>query len=580
MNPTAGPTPVVHFGLFEVDLRTGELRKQGLKIKLHGQPMEVLEMLLEHPGDLVTREEIQKRLWPAETFVDFETGLNQAVKKLREALGDHADNPRFVETLPRKGYRFVALVHRPHLAPVPKIESIAVLPLENLSRDPEQEYFADGMTEELITNLGKIRALRVISRTSVMQYKKTAKPLPQIAQELNVDAVVEGSVVHSGGRVRITAQLLHAPTDRHLWADSFESSERDVLILQGEMAQRITREINSQVTPEERGRLTATSPVNPDAYKAYLKGSHLLGDRRSPKEDWKAIKYFQEAVKKEPGYARAYASLATRYSAVAFNSYPSEPEYQNEAVALARRALELDDSLAEPYTVLGQEKYFVDWDWSGGLAMFRRAVELEPNNAVTSFHYAWGLELLGRFYKAIPLYECSLRLDPVGHFPNLFMATALYNAHQDERALGQFRRVLGLEPSNRDAYPFLGVLYEAMGRDQEAIAAYIKGATLAGESAERVRSYREAYKTGGIRGYWKKRLDDLKTEAKSAKVSPFLFAYYFAHAGDNERAMAWLEMAYKERTAQMVFLKCHRSFDPLRSDPRFQDLLLRMNFPP
>ncbi len=476
--------------------------------------------------------------------------------------------------------RLMSLVGARHGVPLPKIESLAVLPLANLSGDPQQEYFSDGMTEELIATLGKISALRVISRTSVMPYKKTDKPLPQIARELNVDAVIEGSVFRAGERVRITAQLLHAPTDRHLWAESYERDLRDVLMLQGEVARAIANEIKMQLTPQEQMRLTTTRSIKPEAYEAFLKGRHHADTSMAPEEFLKAIKYFQVAIQEDPTYAPAYAVMASCYAALAFTEYPAAAENREKALAMAQKALELDDSVAEAYTVLAEEEYFVDWDWSGGLALFRRAAEVEPNNAVVVYHYGWGLEELGRFDEAIPVYERAVRLDPIAHFPNLFLAGGLYSAHQDERAVEHYRKLLDLESNNAETYFDLGTVYEAMGRNDEAVAAYLKSATLAGDSAEKAQAYRDAYKAGGIRGYWKKGLDDLKEEAKRGRVSPYTLASYCVHAGDNERALAWLERAFQEHIPGCAWLKGDRTWDPLRSDPRFQDLLRRMNFPP
>src|SRR6266568_1178233 len=260
----------VRFGVFEVDLRAGELRKQGVKIKLQEQPFHLLQMLLEHPGEIVTREELRERIWPADTFVDFDQGLNNAIKRLRESLGDSPDNPRFIETVPRHGYRFIGNLG----VTSGQIKSLAVLPLENLSRDPEQEYFAEGMTEALITTLAKIGELRVVSRTSVMLYKGVHKPLREIARELEVDAIVEGTVLRIGRRVRITAQLIDVAKESHLWAESYERDLRDVLALQSELAQAIAREVQVKLTPQERAHLAQTRPVDPEAYEAYLKGRY------------------------------------------------------------------------------------------------------------------------------------------------------------------------------------------------------------------------------------------------------------------------------------------------------------------
>lgn len=274
MEPQPGRAQSTRFGPFEVNLRAGELRKHGLKIRLQDQPFQILAMLLAHPGEVVTREELRQKLWPADTtFVDFDHGLNNAINRLREALGDSADHPRYVETVPRRGHRFIApLDYEREVSSPLRIQSLAVLPLENLTGDPSQEYFVDGMTDALITNLAQISALRVISRTSAMQYKGARKPLPEIAQELKVDAVVEGAVARAGDRVRISAQLVDAPNDRHVWAEEYERELHDILALQSEVARAIATEIQVRLTPQEQARLARTRAVNPEAYEGFLKG--------------------------------------------------------------------------------------------------------------------------------------------------------------------------------------------------------------------------------------------------------------------------------------------------------------------
>src|SRR6266849_4051644 len=299
----------IRFGVFEVDLRAGELRKQGIKVKLQEQPLQVLQILLENPGAVVAREQLQQRIWPSDTFVDFDHGLYNAIRRLREALEDSAETPHYVETLARRGYRFIGrLDHAPTSIPGP-IRSLAVLPLENLSRDPHQEYFAEGLTEALITTLAKIGELRVISRSSAMLYKGVRKPLREIARELEVDAIVEGTVLRAGHRVRITAQLIDPMKESHLWAESYERHLRDILDLQAEVAQAIAREIQVKLTPQEQAQFAQSRPVNPEAYEAYLKGRYHW-NRRSREGLPKGVQYFQEAIAKDPAYAAAYAGLA------------------------------------------------------------------------------------------------------------------------------------------------------------------------------------------------------------------------------------------------------------------------------
>jgi TolB-like protein/Flp pilus assembly protein TadD len=560
-----------------------------------------------------------------------------------DTLDDDPEHPRYIETLPRHGYRFIvpiesvtpvsspaAVVGAIHELPLqrrwkiaaaggalaatiaillalnvgglrdrlmtvvgagsarlregkalpyPKIESIAVLPLENLSQDPEQEYFAEGMTEELITSLGKISALRVISRTSVMRYKGTKKGLPEIAKELNVDAIVEGTILRSGNRVRITANLLHAPTDRHLWAESYEREVRDALALQSEVAQAIAHEVQVKLTPQEQARLTSTRPVNPQAYEAYVKGRHFSAMGLTLDSQLKAIEFFHEAIQIDPGYASAYSSLGNCYENLTLLEYPPIRENQQKARALVLKALALDDKLAEAHTNLAEQMCVVDWDWSGGLAEFRRALELDPGNSYVLYHYAWGLDVLGRFDEAIPLYERAVQLDPLS-YSNLVLAVALWNAHQDERAIDQYQKTLDLELNNAATYYNLGSLFEAMGRYDEAVSAYLKGEPFGVDSTERVQALRDAYKAGGIRGFWRKRLEYLKRRAERARVSPLAFARAYTHAGDNEQALSWLEKACQQHTPGLFDLKVERTWEPLRSDPRFQALVRRMNFPP
>ena len=449
MERPAESTQRIRFGEFEVDLRTGELQTKDRKFILQKKPFLILSALLEHPGELITRDELKKKLWSSDTFVDFDHSLNKAVNRLREALDDSAEHPRFIETLGSRGYRLVAPVaglpgpkenlselpddqrhvpattgqtprsrslavsalavvlilaaasaaylsvrpHRPDTgASASDIRSLAVLPLDNLSHDPAEDYFAAGMTDELITELGQIAALRVISRTSVMQYRGMHKSLPQIARELNVDAVVEGTVLRSGDRVRITAQLIRAPIDKHLWAHSYDGDLREVLTLQENVAKDIAEQIRAPLTPQEQAKLKNARPVNPAAHDAYLRGNYFA-DKRTAESLTKAIEYFEEAIRDDPNWAPAYAGLADVYSAI--SEYKSVPAHEAHAKAraAARRALELDDSLAEAHTELSNVIITDDHDWAGSDAQLRRAIELNPGNAAA--HHFRGLNLMG-----------------------------------------------------------------------------------------------------------------------------------------------------------------------------------------
>src|SRR5438445_10084124 len=365
----------VRFGVFEVDLRVGELRKKGIKIKLQDQPFQILQILLERSGEVVTREELRGRIWPADTFVDFDQGLNNAIKRLRESLSDSPDNPRFIETVPRHGYRFIGNLG----ATTGRIKSLAVLPLENLSRDPEQEYFAEGMTEALITTLAKIGELRVVSRTSAMQYKGVHKPVREIAQELGVDMIVEGTVLRAGRRVRITAQLIDAPKEMHLWAESYERDLRDVLALQSEVAQAIARQVQVKLTPQDLAHFAQPHPVDPEAYEAYLKGRYHW-NRRSGEGFGKAVQSFQTAIARDPSYAAAYAGLAECLTGLSAWGFVPAQEGCGKAKGLARQALEIDHSLAEAHAALGFASMY-DYDFLTAEREFERSIELNPRYA-------------------------------------------------------------------------------------------------------------------------------------------------------------------------------------------------------
>jgi len=358
----------VRFGQFEMDERTGELCKDGIKVRLQAQPLQILQILLEHPGE--------KRVWPTDTFVDFDHGINNAIKRLREALGDTAETPRFVETLPRRGYRFIANLEPAKVGTGPPIKSIAVLPLENLSGDLEQEYFADGMTEALITSLAKISALRVISRTTVMHYKGVRRPLPEIARELGVQVIVEGTVLRSGEKARISVQLIETSSDTHLWVESYERDLRDILRLQSEISRTVAQEIRAKLTPAEQERLTRSRSVSPEAYELYLRGRHYW-NMRNAQGFTKGAEYFLKAISVDSNYAAAYAGLADCAGSSGFWGFTSPAEGCGKAKAAAIKSLEIEDT-AEAHTSLGWALIHYDFDFVQAEQHFQRAIELNP----------------------------------------------------------------------------------------------------------------------------------------------------------------------------------------------------------
>ena len=632
-------TPVrLRFGVFEVDLRAGELRKQGVRLRLQEQPFQVLAMLLERPGETVTREELRNRLWTADTFVDFDHGVNKAVNRIREALGDSATSPRFVETVARRGYRFLADVTIVEGAPVvrpesspgdplpvahelvapaalappsPKrlplwhlwaltgaalvlasigvvmwllqsrapqptlIRSLAVLPLENLSGDTSQEYFADGMTDELISTLGQISVLRVISRTSVMPYKRARKLLPQIARELNVDAVVEGTVLRSGGQVRITAQLIEARVDKHLWSETYDGDLRDTLVLQNKVARAIADQIRINLNAQERTTLTHGKVVDPQAHDAYLKGRYFW-NKRTGDDLEKAVEYFNQAIERDPNYARAYSGLADSYALLGDWEYGvlASTEALPRAKAAAVRALQLDNTLGEAHTSLAFCLDGFDWDLKSADAEFRRGVALSPGYATAHHWYAWHLSLLGRNDEAIAEMKKAQNLDPVSLIINADLAELLLIAHFTDESIQQSRKTIELDMNFPLAHNQLGIAYLQRQQYDEAISELQKAVQLSGGSPASTANLARAFAASGKRNEALKLLGDLKKGSHASYSNAAEIAGVYAALGDNNQAMMWLEKGYEERFNPGVLLR--PGFDPLRADPRFQDLERRV----
>ena len=635
-------TSVVRFGAYEVSLQSGEVRKAGLRIRVQQQPMKLLEILLERPGEVVTREELRSRVWADESFGDFDQAVNIAIAKLRSALGDSADNPRFIETLPKRGYRFIADVSvvdadaRPKrsefaagdlpatepgdklqgagLAVAPKrrlwpalrvivalalvlglpilavwlfrsrgraptgIRSLAVLPLDNLSGDASQNYFADGMTDELIIDLAQISALRVISRTSVMVYKGARKPLPQIARELNVDAVVEGTVLRSGDQVRITAQLIEASTDKHLWSQSYQGELRDTLALQNRVARAIADQIRINLTPQEQAALRNVKVVNPEAYESYLKGRYFWNKRTS--DGLKvALAYFNQAIEEDPKYAQAYSGLADTYALLGDWQYAVMTPKQAlpKAKAAAIKALELDSALGEAHNSLAFVLDGFDWDLDSGGNEFRRAIELNPGYATAHHWYAWHLSLLGRYDEAIAEMRKAENLDPLSLIINADLAELLVLAHSYDESIRQSRKTIEMDPNFALAHNQLAQAYLQKHLLDEAVAELQKAVQLSGGSPTCIANLARAYVVSGKRSEAVKLLSDLKKRSNPGYSHASEIAMIYASLGDTDQAMNWLEKGYEERFNPGVLLR--PGFDPLRSDSRFQNLVHRIGLP-
>ena len=618
-----GPSQFIRFGIFEVDPRAGELWKKGLRVKLQDQPLQILVALLKKPGEVVTREELRAKLWPTDTFVDFEHGLNAAVKRLRDALNDSAENPRFIETLPRRGYRFITTTvpdaaqpeqsqspPRRWVLPLvaaalivltvilfvldagglrsrlssrfsaqPQIHSIAVLPLTNLSGDPEQEYFADGMTEELITELSRISSLRVISRTSVMQYKgEKKKPLPQIGRELNVDAVMEGSVLRSGNRVRIATHMIYAPTDQHLMTETYEGDLGDVLKLQREVAEVIAQKVKLKLTVAERARLRNAPEVNPEAYQAYLAATHL--DWGLYQENVSARSYLEKAIQKDPGFAEAYVDLGGTYVLLGELRLRSPQDAYPPAKQATRKALELDEMNCSAHWALARISWRHDWDWQTAEREFRYALELCPSLAGAHLGYAAYIASIGRSAEALAEMAKTRELDPIRSEP--FSGEALINYHlRNYKALIEIDRAFVAQyPNSWFAHYWLGVGHEGSGQAPEATPEYQKAVELSQGNTDPTAALAHAYAATGRKAEAQKILREWLRQSETSYVSPYMIATVYAALGDKDKAFEFLEKAYQERSSDLPwFLRVDLRIDNLRSDPRFQDLLRRMNFP-
>jgi TolB-like protein/DNA-binding winged helix-turn-helix (wHTH) protein/Tfp pilus assembly protein PilF len=613
------PAHTVRFGSFELDLRAAELRHNGTKTKLPEQPFQILCELLEHPGEVVTRDELRQRLWTTDTFVDFEHGLNTAVKRLRELLDDSAERPRYIETVPRHGYRLIVEVQKPErTAPISlkkrlrwrdaclaiaalvvavlaaglfwrqrlwdrfwpvKIESLAVLPLENLSGNPEQEYFADGITEALITEIGKMRELRVISHQSVMHYKGTNKTVPEIATELGVDAVIEGSAFRSGNKVRITAQFIQAHPERHLWSESYERDLSDVLGLQQQITQVIAGHIRITLTPQERGRGSTARPVNNEAYDAYLQGL-FHWNKRGRENLRRSAEYFQKAIAKDPDFAPPYAKLAWVYRASSSGwGLMTWSESRLKAMAAANKALELDSSLAEAHAARALI-LSGDYEWRAAEIEYRLALDLDPGSSELHYLYGFGYLLVtGRYDEAIGHMRRALELDPFSLVINANFGSTLVFARRFDEAIRQCQKTLEMDPSFGPARQNLAAAYQGKGMLADNLAELQK--LDPDSAAEGVARLARAYALLG------RRAEALKVMKKVNELSQrgYVFSGYdtaliFVALGERDQALAELQRAYVEHSAALEWLRVDWRLDEIRSDPRYKELLRRMNFPP
>ena len=628
MSTPAQTVAILRFERFELDLRAGELRKSGVKVRLQGQPIQVLAALLSRRGELVTRDELRAQLWPEDTFVDFDHSLHNAIARIREALGDAAGTPRYIETLPRRGYRFIAQVEEvtsdPPLVPEhpqtpqrsrevdrgtplalrsrtraavavafltmvllglglwlvptlshpksagPSLHSIAVLPLDNLSGDPSQDYFVDGMTEELITDLAKVSALRVTSRTSVIRYKGTKKSLPEIARELNVDGVVEGSVTRSDNRIRVTAQLLNAAKDQHLWAETYDRDLGDVLSLQSEVARTIAQQVRAQITPQQQTQLRAARSVNPEAFDAYLRGRYYLTTEFSKGQELqKARRYFEEAIAKDPSFGLAYAGLADSYMYLAFfRQLPPDVAYRFAKEAV-HKALELDDSIGEAHDTLALLSWRYEWDGQAAEREFDQAIVLAPSYSCAHEDRSLYLGMHGRRAEALAELQKSIEMDP-SPSSALTEAGMYYQLRDYEHLMEASRRGVVSNPGEWLEHYYLGIGYEGTGKRLEAISEYQRAIEISGGDQDATAALAHAYAGVGKKSEARRILHDLERKSAGEYVSPYLIATIYAGLGEKDKAFEFLEKAYAEKSLDLSWhWNADARIDNLREDPRF-----------
>jgi TolB-like protein/Tfp pilus assembly protein PilF len=561
---------VVRFGTFEVDLESRELRKHGMHVRLEEKPFRILELLLEQPGRVVTRRTLREKLWP-DTHVGYDQNLNTAVNKLRDLLGDSAQSSRFIETLPRLGYRFIAPVATPsRSSTLVAKKMLAVLPFENLSGDPEQEYFADGLTEEMISHLGQLdpRRLGVIARTSAIQYKNTKKSIAEIASELKVSYVLEGSVRCEGSGARITAQLIEALDQTHLWSASYNRDLRDILGVQADVARHVGRALSLELLPET----AAQSPqFDPTAHESYLRGRFHFG-QRTEEALKKAIASFETALSIEPNCARSYSGIADCCGLLSwFGALP--PKVAGEkAAAAARRAIEIDDSLSECHASLALVRFWYDWNWKEAEEEFLRAIELNASYTSAYQWYAAFLNTQGRFEEAQAAQKTARELDPFSLILNMNVADPFFFSRQYDRAAQQLITLLEHEPRFFPALFQLGRVYVAMEKYGEAIDAFERASQFSRQQ-EVLPALAHAYALAGKTREARVLLERMKNDASGRYVASPMIARIYLGLDEFETALNWLEKGLDERSYWMVFLKNDPVYDPIRSHPRFRNLL-------
>jgi TolB-like protein/DNA-binding winged helix-turn-helix (wHTH) protein len=624
-NPTmqapSPPNSIFEFGVFQLDLKARELHKAGVKVKLQDQPFRVLALLVERAGQVVTREDLQKSVWPTDVYVAFDQGLNNAIKKVRDALGDSAESPRFIETVARHGYRFVAPVGAPpglesqprlqvgwrtrrnaliglaaaalltvaaywawHAArpAEPRIEKVilAVLPFDNLSRDPDQEYFSDGLTEEMIAQLGKLnpQRLTVIARGSVAKYKGSRLAMNQIGSELHADYLVQGSVRRESARVRITVQLIKVRDQTDLWTESYDRELKDMLALQDSAARTIAHQIHITLTPGQQKGATGPATLNPEAYESYLKGRYYW-NKRTADGMQKALIYFQQAIDQDPAYGAAYSGLADCNSGLAWHGFKSPAEALPKAHAAALKAIEIDPQSAEAHASLGLVLNH-SWQWSGAETEFKRALFLDPRYANAHHWYGDNLSVAGRHDEALREALQALEIDPLNLMIGAWVGLRYYLARNYDLGIEQIRKTVDLDANFAAAHLVLGENYVQAGLHEQGLAELQTAASLSGNSPLYLAQVGVAQAAAGRKTEALQVIAQLQTIAATRYVSPYGLAQIYAALNDQQQSFKWLEIAYADRAVWMSYLAVDPVFYGLHSDQRFQELLGRVHLLP
>lgn len=613
---------LVRFGVFELDTKAGQLTKNGIRVRLSHQPVQVLSLLVERPGEVVSRKDLHKLLWSSDTFVDFDHGLNKSIQKLRDALGDSPESPRYIETIPRTGYRFIAPVteasrNRPsaqaevpvripeptanpsvggdlkpkwrwlalgicaaivalagtwlvvlrHSAAAP-IHSLAVLPLDNLSGDPGQEYFADGMSDELITMLAKDSTLRIVSRTSVMQYKGARRPLPEIARALGVDGILEGSISRTGGQVHLTLQLIRADTDAHLWAESYDRSGNEVAELPGEAARDVATRLHSAVVSP-----IPTRAVSPEAHDAYLRGWYFLGKREADK----SATYFQQAISIDPSWSQAYSGLAEAFQTEGVLGVMPQTDAVVKTEAAARRAIELDPQNGQAYSTLGLTQGIFEWNWADAEKNLKRGTALSPSNSNAVFEYANYLVAMNRPEDAVWQMRRVLELDPQSFMMNRLFGETLYLARHYDEALTHLQQAEEMEPGKPTQVLFwMSRIYEKKGMRDNAVDSDIL--SLRAYNDARTKKLRSIYERDGWSAYWEARMNTMLAHENDFCAS-YDIAVNYVRLGKPDLAFPRIKAAIDQKCWEVSWLMADPMMDSIRNDPRYNDILRSMNLP-